>query len=108
MNDEATERAVSSSPSPESKVGSAQLGTRLQTAIKKGLDSLDDKQRSLLSLYYLEEATLEKLSAVYAVHLSTVARWLERARLQLCKAVLDALGPDAASISDDDIEIVQG
>jgi len=54
--------------------------TQVSEAIRKALDSLSARDRTLLRLHYFEGTTLEALARMYTVHRATVARWLSEAR----------------------------
>jgi RNA polymerase sigma-70 factor, ECF subfamily len=54
--------------------------TQVADAIRKALDTLSSRDRTLLRLHYFEGTTLEALARMYSVHRATVARWLSDAR----------------------------
>lgn len=54
-----------------------------KAAFRAALDSLPDRERSLLLQYHLDEATLEELGALYRVAPSTISRSLAKARATL-------------------------
>ena len=60
-------------------------------ALETALQDLDDRDRTLLRLYHAEELPLEQIGALYRVHLSTVSRWLTRARQALADRTLEIL-----------------
>jgi RNA polymerase sigma-70 factor (ECF subfamily) len=60
-------------------------------ALETALGSLPDRDRALLRLYHAEELPLEQIGALYRVHLSTVSRWLTRARQSLADGTLEIL-----------------
>ncbi len=75
-------------------------------ALKTALEGLPDRDRALLRLYHGEELPLEQIGALYRVHLSTVSRWLTRARQSLADRTLEILrqrleigGSEAESIA---------
>jgi RNA polymerase sigma-70 factor (ECF subfamily) len=91
-------------PGPEADVAEAQQAAIVWRAFEAAAATLTHKQKQLLRFYHLEDTTLEKLAAIYDVHLSTVARWIEAARVQLRDATLAALQkaiPNAAPSSDE-------
>ncbi|RPH67725.1 MAG: sigma-70 family RNA polymerase sigma factor, partial [Myxococcaceae bacterium] len=60
-------------------------------ALEEALTSLGDRDRALLRLYHAEELPLEQIGALYRVHLSTVSRWLTRARQSVADRTLELL-----------------
>jgi RNA polymerase sigma-70 factor (ECF subfamily) len=60
-------------------------------ALQAALQDLGDRDRTLLRLYHAEELPLEQIGALYRVHLSTVSRWLTRARQALANRTLEIL-----------------
>lgn len=55
-------------------------GAQVSAVIRKALDTLSSRDRTLLRLHYFEGTTLEALARMYSVHRATVARWLSEAR----------------------------
>ena len=75
-------------------------------ALETALAGLTDRDRALLRLYHAESLPLEQIGALYRVHLSTVSRWLTRARQSVADRTLEILrerleigGSDAESIA---------
>src|SRR5262245_17684574 len=75
-------------------------------ALEEVLEALGDRDRALLRLYHAEELPLEQIGALYRVHLSTVSRWLTRARqsvadrtMELLRERLEIGATDAESIA---------
>lgn len=70
-------------------------------ALRAALGELSDRDRTLMRLYHLEALSLDAIAALYRVHLSTVSRWLSRAREQVAEATTrrrcERLGVGAAS-----------
>ncbi|WP_121722129.1 sigma-70 family RNA polymerase sigma factor [Corallococcus sp. AB049A] len=71
-------------------------------AVRSSLGELSDRDRTLMRLYHLEALSLEAIAALYRVHLSTVSRWLSRAREQVAqdttRRLCERLGVSAASV----------
>lgn len=76
---------------PEQDVAEAQQAAIVMKAFAMAAQKLTGKQKQLLRFYHLDDTTLDKLAVIYDVHLSTVARWIEQARVQLRDATLSAL-----------------
>lgn len=55
-------------------------------AVSDALGQLSDRDRTLLRLYHLDSLSLDAIAALYRVHLSTISRWLSRAREQVEEA----------------------
>lgn len=60
-------------------------------ALRAALADLPDRDRTLLRLYYVDGLSLEAMSALYRVHLSTVSRWLTVAREHVADATTQHL-----------------
>lgn len=60
-------------------------------AVRASLGQLTDRDRTLLRLYHVEALSLDAIAALYRVHLSTVSRWLSRAREQVAEATTQQL-----------------
>lgn len=60
-------------------------------AFRDALLVLSRRQRNLLRQHYLDELSLEQLGAMYRVHRSTAARWLEEARAAVLSHTRDAI-----------------
>ncbi len=65
---------------PEVQHFRAQHEAAFSQAFAEAAQGLSERERGLLSLYFLDELSLERMAKVYQVHLSTVARWIEKAR----------------------------
>lgn len=75
----------------------------LAGAVKQALAGMSERERALLKLYFLEELSLERIAAIYQVHLSTVGRWIEKARETLLAATQAELRA-RLKVSDEEIE----
>lgn len=73
-------------------------------ALAQAIAALPDRDRALLRLSYVDGLTMTKLGGLYAVHGTTVARWVERAaaavatdtrRRLMAKLALSASGVDS-------------
>jgi RNA polymerase sigma-70 factor (ECF subfamily) len=89
--DKTLDGMASGTQSPESSVAQAQLSQAARLAFAEAAKTLTHKQRQLIRFYHLEDSTLDQLALVYDVHLSTVARWIEQARVELREATFVAL-----------------
>ncbi|WP_158625584.1 sigma-70 family RNA polymerase sigma factor [Corallococcus carmarthensis] len=71
-------------------------------AVRAALGQLSDRDRTLMRLYHVEALSLEAIAALYRVHLSTVSRWLSRAREQVAETttrqLCERLGVGASSV----------
>lgn len=52
----------------------------LKIAIEKAAATLSQRERTLLSLHYLDAVSLDALASSYQVHRATVARWIAAAK----------------------------
>jgi len=72
---------------PEGELIRSQGVAGIGEAVDRVLRSLDDRDRVLLHLHYVERVTLSNLGRIYHVHESTMARRLQALRAKLLEAV---------------------
>jgi RNA polymerase sigma-70 factor (ECF subfamily) len=78
--EEDLEALIRVSPGKRDSAVRGLTATQVSEAIRKALDTLSARDRTLLRLHYFEGTTLEALARMYTVHRATVARWLAEAR----------------------------
>src|SRR6185312_1867471 len=62
-----------------------------ERALQDAFGSLDERERNLLRLHFLDGLGIDGLAPVFGVHRATVARWLAAARERLQDTVLALL-----------------
>ena len=67
---------------------------QFQQAITGACADLDDRQRNILRLHFLDGLSIDRIGVVYSVHRSTAARWIARARDRLHEATRTRLIDD--------------
>nr|WP_277991504.1 sigma-70 family RNA polymerase sigma factor [Corallococcus macrosporus] len=71
-------------------------------AVRAALGQVSDRDRTLMRLYHVEALSLEAIAALYRVHMSTISRWLSRAREQVAETttrqLCERLGVGASSV----------
>jgi RNA polymerase sigma-70 factor, ECF subfamily len=67
-------------PDPELDYLKSRYGKEFREAFRKVLGTLDAREKSLLSLYYLDGLSSPALAQAFKVHQATVRRWLEDTR----------------------------
>jgi RNA polymerase sigma-70 factor (ECF subfamily) len=103
-SDEATPLKLrNAQPDPELDYLKSRYGTEFRDAFRKVLGSLGPKERSLLSLYYLEGMASGALSKAFKVHPATVRRWLDDVRTQIV-AETHALLKDRLDLSSAELK----
>jgi RNA polymerase sigma factor for flagellar operon FliA len=80
--------------------------TATMAAIGVALRQLDDRERLVLSLYYVEDLTLQEVANVIGVHKSVIVRNHSRAILKL-RTLLEVNGSDSSLSSEDENDSVQ-
>jgi RNA polymerase sigma-70 factor (ECF subfamily) len=55
----------------------------VDAALRRAVEQLTERDRTLLRSRYSSELDLDQLSALYGVHRATVARWLAHAKDQM-------------------------
>jgi RNA polymerase sigma-70 factor (ECF subfamily) len=63
-------------------------------AFASALARLDDRDKALLRLHYIDGVSLERLAALYRTHRATAARWLGSARQRLLDGTRAALADE--------------
>lgn len=66
-------------------------GEEFREAFAAAVETLSDRERSLLRQAILHRSTVDQIAAVYDVHRATAARWVARARQRLADATRDRL-----------------
>lgn len=76
---------------PELRFLQAHYKEPFTEALRESLGVLSDRERTLLRLYHVDGLSLEAMAALYRVHLSTVSRWLGRARMRVAETTTELL-----------------
>ena len=77
--------------SPESVLGRAQHAAAVHAALEASIRGLPLRERTALKLNALEGLSVDDLSQMFRTHRSTVARWIQRARLHIAQEVQAAV-----------------
>jgi RNA polymerase sigma-70 factor (ECF subfamily) len=77
--------------SPEVDLIKATYRADLQRAVSLGLARLTSRQRAVLRLYLMGGLNIDELGKLYAVHRSTVARWISAAERSVFDTVREHL-----------------
>jgi len=103
--DRAEARAPAVSPvplDPELALVRSRHSNDFESALRDAFAALDERERNLLRLHFLDGLGIDGLAPVFGVHRATVARWLAAARARLQEAVLallrDRLDVDAREL----------
>jgi RNA polymerase sigma-70 factor (ECF subfamily) len=65
---------------------------QIKQLIKRNLESLPPKYRSVLTLYYLEDKKYEEIADILRVSSGTVATWISRGKSQLKQQIIQKGG----------------
>jgi RNA polymerase sigma-70 factor (ECF subfamily) len=71
------------SPDPELQLVKGRYAGEFRTAFQTTLESLSAKERSVLSLYFLEGMTTSAIGALYRVEGATVRHWIKQMRAKI-------------------------
>lgn len=74
----------------------ARYRVELGEALARACAALQDRERAVLRMYFIDGLNIDKIGRVYGVHRSTVARWIARTRDQLSAATRQHLVEDLA------------
>ncbi len=58
---------------------------RLAECLRAACGQLEDRERAVLRMYFVEGLNIDKIGRVYGVHRATIARWIARTRTTLCQ-----------------------
>jgi RNA polymerase sigma-70 factor (ECF subfamily) len=87
---ELDERVADRLFSPESELIRRRYRKPFQVALGRAMAQLSPKERSVLRLHVVGQASIDEIGRAYRVHRATAARWIERA----CAHILDAVRRD--------------
>ncbi|MDX2086553.1 MAG: sigma-70 family RNA polymerase sigma factor [Kofleriaceae bacterium] len=87
-------------PSPERLLLGERYGSVLREALGTAMRELPPRDRTLMRLHYVEGLALERIATVYAVHKSTVSRWLSGAREELLRRAVAAVRAEVSVAAD--------
>lgn len=68
---------------PERSLQKRQINTHMLAALSKAIQTVHPEDRLLLSLYYLDDLSMEEVGKVLGVHQATISRRLTKLHLQL-------------------------
>jgi RNA polymerase sigma-70 factor (ECF subfamily) len=73
-------KAISSRVDPEGAIFRERHREQFQAALDEALAALTPRERNLLRAYFVDEMTIDQLSARFRVHRSSAARWVQKAQ----------------------------
>jgi RNA polymerase sigma-70 factor (ECF subfamily) len=82
-SDAAVLAAIAPSDDPELAVMKEHHRAELKAVIEAAIAGLADRDRSILRLHLIHRLTIDEIGALYQVHRSTAARWLETIRTHI-------------------------
>jgi RNA polymerase sigma-70 factor (ECF subfamily) len=85
---------------PESALTRAHYAEAFQGALERALAGLSAQDRNLLRMHVLDRCSIDQIGRAHSVHRATAARWLERARARILKAVRAEVAVEHASLTD--------
>jgi RNA polymerase sigma-70 factor (ECF subfamily) len=94
--------AVPSGSDPETQYLKTHYQVEFKSAFERAARSLSHRQRNLLRHQVVFGLSIDQIAAIYHVHRSTVARWLEEARHALVARTREAL---LAKLEIDDAQV---
>ncbi|MBI5548963.1 MAG: sigma-70 family RNA polymerase sigma factor [Deltaproteobacteria bacterium] len=83
------ELVASPAASPESACLRARCGAELSSALRETLEGLEEDERRLLRLYFVEGKSIDEIGEDLAIHRATAARRLARARAKVFEQTRD-------------------
>ncbi len=102
------ERLVFGDNGPEIQVLKNLYGGKFRAAIAAGLASIDDADRTLLRLHFLDGLNLDALARVYHVHRATVARRIVGLRSLLLERIRQQMSIPGSRISTTTVRGLMG
>ena len=79
-DDRVFEAVSSPEADPELQHMKARYSNEFRQAFEEALDSLSDREKSLLRHHFCDELNIDQIGAIYRVHRVTAFRWLQKAR----------------------------
>ena len=80
-----------STADPELEHWKQSYGAELGEALVQACAALPDRERAVLRLCFVDGLGIDRIGAIYGVHRSTAARWLQRAREELLRTTRERL-----------------
>lgn len=87
------------------KFAKAELQALLKQALGESATALTERQRAILRMHYVKQASIDDIAAVYRVHRATAARWLLDARSSMVENARETFLLRAALDEADLIEV---
>ncbi len=87
------------------KFAKAELQALLKQALEESATALTERQRAILRMHYVKQASIDDIAAVYRVHRATAARWLLDARSSMVENARETFLLRAALDEADLIEV---
>jgi RNA polymerase sigma-70 factor, ECF subfamily len=91
--------APSTARDPEGEYVRAESAAQLNRAFERTIHGLDDRDRALLRLYFVEGMSLAAVGRMYHVHESTILRRINALRERLLEAVKDELELNSSELA---------
>jgi RNA polymerase sigma-70 factor, ECF subfamily len=100
-DEDALDRLVAPGLGPEVGAIKERYRERLQDVLKQALSTLDDHEKTLLRLHFLDGLSVEAIARIYRVHRATASRWMVTLRNRVLQQVRAALSlPGKATSSE--------
>ena len=87
------------------KLAKVELQALLRLALEQSAGALVERQRAILRMHYVKQASIDDIAAVYRVHRATAARWLLDARAVLVETAREKFLLGAALQQQDLVEV---
>jgi RNA polymerase sigma-70 factor (ECF subfamily) len=84
--------AIASRVDPEGALFRQRHRQQFQAALDEALAALTPRERNLLRAYFVDEMTIDQLSARFRVHRSSAARWVQKAQERVLDETRRLLG----------------
>ncbi len=68
----------------------------LSDGLKQACAQLEDRERAVLRMYFVEGLNIDKIGVVYGVHRATVARWIGKTKAALTERMHEVMVAQAA------------
>jgi RNA polymerase sigma-70 factor (ECF subfamily) len=82
--------ALAAGSDPRSELMRQQKQTVFKAAVEAALETLDERERTVLRMHLIDELTLDEIADYYKVHRVTVSRWLAAARVAIVERAREA------------------
>jgi RNA polymerase sigma-70 factor, ECF subfamily len=100
LEDEGVFEHLIAAQNPQTELLAAEARTLLRTSLSAAINTLNERDKTLLRLHLFHKMSIDDLGRMYDVHRATAARWLGKIHAQLDLATREQLAKALATSTD--------